>query len=126
MHDKSKTTAEQKSLLEKPCSRRVFKRIDDDVAPLYVHRDSDSFMSQLTNTLTRISRDFVFYRLLWASKVYKETSPRLFGLMKERIRRQESTRIEEQAARSKSIDTQLKGYSVKNRKPFENPGFRYG
>ena len=59
-------------------------------------------MSQLTDTLTKISRDFVFDRLLWASEVYKDASPGLLGLMRERVRRRE------QAPRSKAIEERLK------------------
>ena len=101
--------------MEKPRSRKVFKRIDDDVASLYVHRSSDSFVSQLTDTLTKISRDFAFDRLLWVSKVYKDASPGLLELMRERVGRRELTRVEEQASRSKTIDTQLKKELAGNR-----------
>ncbi|KAH7019583.1 guanine nucleotide regulatory protein [Ilyonectria destructans] len=69
-------------------------------------------MSQLTDTLTKISRDFVFDRLLWASKVYKDAAPGLIDLVKERARRQTEARrqvLEEarSAARSQTIDKHL-------------------
>lgn len=116
MRDDSKTTAEQRKLLEKPRSRKTFRRIDNDVASLYVHRDSDSFMSRLTDTLTKLSRDFVFDKLLWTSRVYKDASPGLLELMRERVRRQEWARLEErETARSKTINEQLKKDSDRNR-----------
>ncbi|KAH7165155.1 G-protein alpha subunit-domain-containing protein [Dactylonectria macrodidyma] len=103
-----KTLAEQKSLLEKVRSRRAFRRIDDDVASLYVHRDSDSVVSQLTDTLTKISRDFVFDRLLWASKVYKDAAPGLIELVRERARHQaEARRQVQETARSEAIDKHI-------------------
>ena len=74
-------------LLESSSSRKVFKVIKDDVSSLYVHRDSASITTKLTDRLSLFSREFAFDRKLWLSKVYKEASPRLLKAVRERARR---------------------------------------
>ena len=83
----STSTSEQRAFLESSSSRKVFKVIKDDVSSLYVHRDSASITTKLTDRLSLFSREFAFDRKLWLSTVYKEASPRLLKAVRERARR---------------------------------------
>ena len=115
-------------LLEKSSSRKVFKRVKDDTASLYVHRDTSSIYTGCTDTLSKISLVFKFDRDLFVTKVYERA---LRGSLKANLRRQqtdvESSKIpfvsrmqkgglEEQERRSKEIDLELDGDAKKLRR----------
>ncbi len=101
----SNTTSEQRALLESSSSRQVFNVVKDDVSSLYVHRDSASIATKLTDRLSLFSREFAFDRELWVSKVYKDASPRLLNAMRERARQKAEREAELQ--HSRSIDRTL-------------------
>ena len=96
-------TSEQRALLERSSSRQVFDIIKDDVSSLYVHRDSASITTKLTDRLSLFSREFAFDRELWLSKVYKDASPRLLEAVRERVRQ----KAERDAELQRSIDRSL-------------------
>ncbi|KAG7290310.1 hypothetical protein NEMBOFW57_000309 [Staphylotrichum longicolle] len=96
---------EQRAFLESSRIRQVFNTTKDDVSSLYVHRDSASIATKLTDRLSLFSREFAFDRVLWVSKVYKDASPRLLEAMRERARQKED---EAERQRSRSIDQGLK------------------
>jgi hypothetical protein len=78
--------AEQKRLLEKPKTRRVLQRAKADSASLFVHRDTASFMSRVTDNLSKMSLVFDFDPALFSSGVYH----RVFrGSLKYRLRQQQ-------------------------------------
>jgi hypothetical protein len=85
--DASNTISDQKILLEKPNSRKVFKRVKDDTVSMYVHRDTASIYSRCTDTLSKISIVFSFDRDLFITKVYERA---LRGSLKPSLRRQQA------------------------------------
>ncbi len=91
--------------MESSSSRKVFNVIKDDVSSLYVHRDSASIATKLTDRLSLFSREFAFDRELRLSKVYKDASPRLLEAMRQRTRQKAERDVELQ--RSRSIDRSL-------------------
>ncbi|KAH7089620.1 hypothetical protein FB567DRAFT_590429 [Paraphoma chrysanthemicola] len=78
------TLAEQRQLLERPRSRTVLQRVKDDSASLLVQRDSASFMTHLSDNLSKISLVFTFDQEIFSSDVYH----RVFrGTFKKGLRR---------------------------------------
>jgi hypothetical protein len=78
--------AEQSRLLEKPRTRRVLQRVKVDSASLFVHRDSSSFKSKMTDNLSKMSVVFDFDPEVFSSGVYH----RVFrGSLKHRLRQQQ-------------------------------------
>lgn len=57
--------------------------MEADTASLFVHRDSDSFMTQMTDRLSKLSVEFTFDWELFITKVYERA---LRGSVKESIR----------------------------------------
>lgn len=117
--DASNTISDQKILLEKPNSRKVFKRVKDDTVSMYVHRDTASIYSRCTDTLSKIPIVFSFDRDLFITKVYERA---LRGSLKASLRRQqadfesskmpalsplEKREMKEQKRRSEAIDRRL-------------------
>jgi hypothetical protein len=115
----SNTISDQKVLLEKSSSRKVFKRVEDDTASLYVHRDTASLYSRCTDTLSKISIVFNFDHDLFITKVYERA---LRGSLKASLRRQQADfelskmpalsplkkqEMEKQGRQSEAIDRQL-------------------
>jgi len=83
--------------------------MEKDVSSLYVHRDSASILTEFTDRLSLLSREFAFDRILWVSKVYKDASPRLMEAMRERARQKANQ--EADLKRSQSIDRILKHHA---------------
>src|ERR1700744_1828387 len=73
--DSSRKPHDQKQLLERKESRKVFKRAKDDATSLVGFRDSASFASFRTNMSTdsKLSRTFDFDGLLLKHKIYQNT-----------------------------------------------------
>jgi hypothetical protein len=89
-------------LLEKSSTRRVLQQAEYDSASLFVHRDTDSFISNLTDNLSKLSVVFSFDRELFVSKVYERV---LRGSIKESLRRQQGS--VEAIRRSLAIDRRI-------------------
>jgi len=83
----SKTTSEQKVLLEKSSTRKVIRRIENDTESLIVHRDTASLLSRHTDRLSKISVVFPFDGELFISRVYDRV---IRGSLKEALRRQQT------------------------------------
>ncbi|KAF2810536.1 uncharacterized protein BDZ99DRAFT_443396, partial [Mytilinidion resinicola] len=64
------TSREQKALLAKPTTRKMFKQVRDDSSSLYVLCDSSSLYSRCTDNLSKISMIFQFDRELFLSRPY--------------------------------------------------------
>jgi hypothetical protein len=78
--------AEQKLLLEKPRTRRILRNAKADSASLFVHRDTTSRMSRLTDNLSKMSVVFDFDPVVFSSNVYH----RVFrGSLKNSLRQQQ-------------------------------------
>jgi hypothetical protein len=76
----------QKQLLEKPKTRKVLQRVKADSASLFVHRDTASFKSKMTDNLSKMSLIFEFDSEVFYSQVYH----RVFrGSLKTRLRQQQ-------------------------------------
>ncbi|KAF4624195.1 hypothetical protein G7Y89_g13977 [Cudoniella acicularis] len=85
-----KAISDQRVLLEKSSTRKIFQRVRDDSSSLYVQRDSASLYSRCTDNLSKISKVFHFDRELFLSRVYEKA---LLSSMKdtvENLRRQQS------------------------------------
>ncbi|RYP57322.1 hypothetical protein DL769_009551 [Monosporascus sp. CRB-8-3] len=65
-----KTTSEQKMLLEKPKTRKVFRKIEHDTASMTIHRDKNSILSRYTDNFSKFSMVFDFDHELFISRVY--------------------------------------------------------
>ncbi|GFG11518.1 guanine nucleotide-binding protein alpha-3 subunit [Aspergillus udagawae] len=65
------TGAEQKALLVRSSSRRVFRQMNSDSASLMVHRDTTSMATQITDHLSKLSVAFSFDREVFTSNVYE-------------------------------------------------------
>ncbi|KAH8684484.1 G-protein alpha subunit-domain-containing protein [Tricladium varicosporioides] len=64
----------QKTILERPASRKIFRQVRDDSSSLYAQRDSSSLHSAWSGTLSnmsKISQIFHFDRDLFVTKVYE-------------------------------------------------------
>jgi hypothetical protein len=66
--------AEQKTFLEQSSTRKTFKHVKSDSASLIVHRDSASFLSRYTDSLSRLSLEFEFDPKLFGTKVYERVN----------------------------------------------------
>lgn len=78
--------SDQKRLLERPRSRRVLRSAKTDTDSLFVHQDTDSFKSRLTDNLSKMSVVFDFDPAVFSSGVYY----RVFqGSLKYRLRQQQ-------------------------------------
>jgi hypothetical protein len=77
---------EQKQLLEKPRTRKILQNAKADSASLFVHQDTTSRMSRLTDNLSKMSVVFDFDPAVFSSNVYH----RVFrGSLKYRLRQQQ-------------------------------------
>lgn len=96
-------TCEQKLLLERPQTRRVFKRMEDDTASLYVHRDIDSLFTQTVTSVNSSKRSLVFDfdKDLFISRIYERW---IRGSIKKSLRDQQSGGSSS-AASSRRVDT---------------------
>lgn len=84
----SKSSSEQKTLLQSPNTRKVIGRVELDSASLFVHRDSSSFISRWSDHLSKFSIRFEFDRELFVTKVYE----RVFrSAVKDSLQRQRSS-----------------------------------
>jgi hypothetical protein len=119
----SKTTSEQKTLLEKRTTREVFDQVKDYSSSLYVLRDTASCFSGLTNSTgnsSKMSTVFLFDAELMGSAVYQRAVRSLFrrtvrgrGRDVDSVKLYSTTRSMTQwkkdgAARSRNIDALLK------------------
>ena len=77
-----------------------------DTASLVVHRDTDSFITQISDNLSKLSAVFTFDRELFVSKVYERA---LRGSVKESLKIQQGHLdfVKESLKRSKAIDREL-------------------
>lgn len=68
----SKTTAEQKHILESASTRKILDQLKDDTASLIVHRDSSSIRTRcsLRSNMSKFSCTFLFDPLVLSSKAY--------------------------------------------------------
>ncbi|GIC94610.1 guanine nucleotide-binding protein alpha-2 subunit [Aspergillus udagawae] len=82
------TGAEQKALLVRSSSRRVFRQMNSDSASLMVHRDTTSIATQITDHLSKVSVAFSFDREVFTSNVYE----RFFRGLTRRVLRYPQTR----------------------------------
>lgn len=78
----SEAISEQKIMLEKTSTRKIFQRVKDNTSSLYVQRDSTSICSRCTDNLSKLSKKFEFDRELFISKVYEKA---LRGSMKDTV-----------------------------------------
>lgn len=106
---RSTAISEQKTLLEKAATRKIFQRIRDDSSSLYVQRDSSSLSSRWTDNLSRISKVFDFDRELFVSKVYENALRNSLRDTAQKLRRRSSLDKSsvEDIIRSKVIDREL-------------------
>ncbi|PVI03867.1 hypothetical protein DM02DRAFT_625395 [Periconia macrospinosa] len=65
------TLSQQKQLLERPKSRKTLKRAKTDTVSLIVHRDTSSYMTKWTGSLSKISRVFDFDNIVFSTRVYE-------------------------------------------------------
>ena len=63
--------SEQKMVLERSSTRKTLKHIKSDSASLIVHRDSASFLSRYSDSLSRLSVVFKFDPELFSTKVHE-------------------------------------------------------
>ncbi|KAL3472244.1 hypothetical protein BJX99DRAFT_262447 [Aspergillus californicus] len=66
-----KTGAEQKALLLRTSSRRIFRQLNADTASLMVHRDTSSIATHFTDNMSKLSVAFSFDPQLFISGVYE-------------------------------------------------------
>ncbi|KAH0559729.1 hypothetical protein GP486_003753 [Trichoglossum hirsutum] len=117
-----KTISEQKALLEKSSSRKIFNQVTDDSSSLFVlHGTTSSYSrwTKYTDNLSKISMAFQFDRELFISKVYERA---IRGFAKDSIRRHEEvdmglsksptlhvTKLElkKQTERSRAVDHEI-------------------
>lgn len=66
--------SEQKEVLEHPQTRKVFKKMQDDTASLYVHRDVDSLVTATATSISSSKRSiqFDFNAELFISRIYEK------------------------------------------------------
>ena len=67
----SKTLSAQQRYLETSKNRKVLHRAKADSVSLYVHRDSASLTSKMTDNLSKISRVFEFDSNIFSTGVYE-------------------------------------------------------
>ena len=80
-YSNSKTTSEQKALLEEPRSREIFDQIKDDSSSLFVLCDSDSCFDRWTRSTeksSKLSMTFPFDFDLLRSRVYQRAVRSVF------------------------------------------------
>ncbi|RYP05738.1 hypothetical protein DL764_003596 [Monosporascus ibericus] len=82
-----KTMSEQKMLLEKPKTRKVFRKIEHDTESMIVHRDKNSILSHCTDNVSKLSMVFDFDQELFISRVYGRV---LRASLKGAIRREQA------------------------------------
>lgn len=102
----SNTLAEQNSVLLKPQSRKVLKRMEDDAASIAVLRDVDSLFSGNLGTTIRSSKRsliFDFDGELFRSRIYQTW---IRGSVKNSLLKQQGSSLEEWL-RSQAIDRRL-------------------
>ncbi|KAH7392969.1 hypothetical protein BKA66DRAFT_567694 [Pyrenochaeta sp. MPI-SDFR-AT-0127] len=98
-----KTISEQQGLLEKPKTRSALQRARADSLSLFVHRDTESLRSQVTDNLSKMSLVFDFDPEIFSSSPYH----RVFrGSLKHFLRQQQPQQQEQslQEKRSKVDD----------------------
>ena len=98
-------------MLEKSSTRKVLRRMEIDTASLVVHRDTDSFITRMTDNLSNLSAVFTFDRELFVSKVYERA---LRGSVKESLRIQQGD--PKARKRSQAIDRELESDSRRLRR----------
>ncbi|KAL3421933.1 guanine nucleotide-binding protein alpha-3 subunit [Phlyctema vagabunda] len=80
-HHRSAAISQQKELLEKPQSRRVFREMEDDTSSLFVHRNVESILTSSSSSTrsststfggaSRLLLKFDFDKQLFMSKIYE-------------------------------------------------------
>jgi hypothetical protein len=118
----SKAISEQKNMLEKTSTRKIFNRVKDDTSSLYVQRNSTSLSSRYTDNLSKISKMFEFDRELFTSRVYEKA---LRGSLKDAIgkvrREQEQPNIivtKKEKNRNKIIEREISNHAWKRRREY--------
>jgi len=109
----SNTLAEQNSVLLKPQSRKVLKRMEDDAASIAVLRDVDSLFSGDLGTTIRSSKRsliFDFDGELFRSRIYQTW---IRGSVKNSLLKQQGSSLEEWL-RSQAIDRRLQQEAREN------------
>ncbi|KAL8376621.1 hypothetical protein RB595_007636 [Gaeumannomyces hyphopodioides] len=81
--------SEQKEILEHPQTRKVFKKMQDDTASLYVHRDVDSLVTATATSISSSKRSiqFDFDAELFISRIYEKW---IRGSVKKSLHHQQS------------------------------------
>ena len=84
----SKTLSAQQRYLETSKNRKVLHRAKADSVSLYVHRDSASLTSKMTDNLSKISRVFEFDSNIFSTGVYERA---FRGSVRDLLRRRQQT-----------------------------------
>jgi hypothetical protein len=100
----SKTLAAQQRYLKTNKNRKVLDRAKTDSVSLYVHRDSASLTSKVTDNLSKISRVFEFDSNIFSTGVYERA---FRGSVRELLRRPQQTIIAQPstAPKAESVST---------------------
>lgn len=98
-------------MLEKSSTRKLIRRMEIDTASLVVHRDTDSFITQMTDNLSKLSAVFTFDHELFVSKVYERA---LRGSVKKSLKIQQE--YPDPRKRSQAIDYELWNDKLRSRK----------
>lgn len=86
----SKAISGQRMLLEKPSTRKIFQRVNDDSSSLYGHHESNSLYSKCTDNLSKISKVFEFDRQVFGSRAYERALRGSLSDTVDNLRRQQS------------------------------------
>lgn len=100
----SKTLSAQQRYLETSKNRKVLHRAKADSVSLYVHRDSASLTSKMTDNLSKISRVFEFDSNIFSTGVYERA---FRGSVRDLLRRrqQNMTAQSSTAQKTESVST---------------------
>ncbi|RYP40254.1 hypothetical protein DL767_001797 [Monosporascus sp. MG133] len=112
-----KTMSEQKMLLEKPKTRKVFRKIEHDTESMIVHRDKSSILSRYTGNISKLSMVFDFDHELFISRVYDRV---LRASLKGAVRREQAV---DRPSGAPQLDPNLDALSALEKKlPSMAPG----
>jgi len=112
----SKAVSEQKIMLEKTSTRKIFKQVKDDTSLLYVQRDSSSIYSRYTDNLSKIYKNFEFDRESFISKAYEKALRGSSNIVEKMRREQPQLRVKvtsEEIKRNKLVERELKEHAIK-------------